>query len=323
MKWWRLSGLLMVSVSLSACSGFNGFDRSYFTQKAVPLNYQVQSASAMVIETGGNDIILVPATSSRLAIKVLTNRADPPAITFQRKQTTLTVHVDGSVLLKPKSRVQIEVPANLLQLTIKGNGSVRTQALPSSLQQLILDGNRLALLRGSHVKLQRLSVDHVKQAQIDGVESTQLLASVRDSGPVAIHGNVGIRELVVTNSDTVAISWVNSQELTLRLRGTQRVYFAGIAQLLNATVLDHARLDAKYLRAQKAFVNTKQHGTAEVTVLDSLNAYAQDQSNIYYYTTPKLLGRYYQDHGSILFMGEKPPPCLAPECAPMPNRLPG
>ena len=70
-------------------------------------------------------------------------------------------------------------------------------------------------------------------------------------------------------------------------------------------------------------MNTKEQGKAEVMVIDSLNAYAQDKSNIYYYQKPKLLARYYQGNGSVLYMGEKPPPCLAPACAPMPNNLPG
>ena len=110
MKWWRLSGLVIVSVSLSACSGF---DRYFFTPPPkVPLNLQVVPASKMVINTGGNDVTLVSSKGQQLAITVLTNRTDPPEIKTQRQNDTLTVNVDGSVLLKPKSKVRIEIPSN-------------------------------------------------------------------------------------------------------------------------------------------------------------------------------------------------------------------
>ncbi len=317
MKWWRLSSLMFI-VSLTGCSVFNS---TFFMPPKPPLTWFAPARPQIVINTGGNDISLVESHAALLPISATEPVSSMLKITHTA--TELRFDIRQKDIFKAKNSLVIAIPANLQTLTIQGGGNVQTTTLPSSLQRLNLADSGTVLLQGESVGLQQLVLKNIKQARIAGLKSTDLLVSICDSGPVTLKGDVGIRELQVSDSGRVAITWVHSKELLVQLTDTQQVFLAGVAGLLITTVNDQAQLNAKYLRANKAFVRTTQQGLAEVAVLDSLNAYASDQSNIYYYLQPRLLGRYYQDHGSILDRGEQLPPCLAPECAPMPSHLPG
>ncbi len=317
MKGWRLSSLMLVGC-LTGCGVINS---DFFTPPKPPLAWNVLSRPEIVVDTGGNNVTLVVSNATLLPVKVTAGA--PPKLSVRHSSRELTLNFSKKDLFKPKANLVIAIPANVQVLTIQGGGDVQATALPTSLKRLNFDGSETVQVQGALVPLQQLVLNHVQQARIGGIKSTGLLVSIRDSGPVTLTGDVGIRELQVTDSGRVAITWVHSKELLVQLTGQQQVFLAGIAGLLITNVKDHAQLKAQYLRANKAFVHTSQSAVADVAVLDSLNAYAVDQSNIYYYLQPRLVGRYYQGHGSILYMGEQPPPCLAPECAPMPNSLAG
>lgn len=321
MKWWQLLGIV-VGLGLTACSATQTHQLSKGTGQP-PSAVSLPLAQKMVVNAGGNDIYLVTSHAANLRAKLLT-AADYP---LQAKTTLangqLTVDFSKNALFRAHRTILLEVPDNLLQLTVQGTGVLHADALPSSLTDLRLHDIGQVSCKGLGIKLNALYLDHVKQARIDGIDTNDLRVSIQDSGPVALGGMMGLRELVVSHSGLVSIAWVNSAEVRVNLAGSQRVYLAGVADLLSSSVTDSAFLEAKYLRLHKAFIHTQANGRAEVSVDDSLNAYAQGHSTIAYYQQPHLLARYYQQYGAILFMGDKPPVCSAPECARMPNPLPG
>ena len=100
------------------------------------------------------------------------------------------------------------------------------------------------------------------------------------------------------------------------------VLLAGVAELLDAQISGNFQLKAKYLRAEKAYINARQHARADVYVKDSLSALASDNSNVYYYRRPRLIGQYMRQAGSVMYAKIKLEPCNSTAC-PISEDTPG
>jgi hypothetical protein len=352
MKGWGRATLLMALVGLTACTTTETYQIPV-SQSANLQNWSMPPANAMrampnarsqsamsqdfpltqethqwtlsasnkvVIETN-EDLLVVPSSTNQTLL--MTNA--PATLKLMENNGQLTLHpsFNGATSAQSRAKILLMIPSRVQNLTITGAGRVQALDFPPYLRELALKDVESVDLHGQQLELRQLFIDGVKQARIEGARIPYLLMHVNKSGPVELRGNIGLRELVLEDTAPVNVYWVNSRQLLMNVDGHEKVFLAGVADLLIANVHHKAKLNAKYLRTQKAFVNTQQTAIAEVSVLDSLNAYAQGQSNIYYYHQPKLLGRYYQDHGSVIYMGKEAPPCLGPECPHMPNPLPG
>ena len=124
---------------------------------------------------------------------------------------------------------------------------------------------------------------------------------------VNMTGNVVLYQLDVGTNSNVGIYWVNTNNLIIHAGGNSKVSLAGVATNLEATLTGNAVVDAKYLRSQVAYVKTKDYSCAWVYVSQSLSAYANNYSDIYYYPDPIINGPFYvHDHGSIMRMAGLP-----------------
>lgn len=100
----------------------------------------------------------------------------------------------------------------------------------------------------------------------------------------------------------VEINDVNTDHLTLNLEENGYVYIAGRATRFDATVSGAGRLNAKFLYARTAFINTVEFAQAEIASNGSISALAADNSDIYYYDNPDLVAKYENTTGSIMRM---------------------
>lgn len=266
---------------------------------------------------GDLDIQIVQATDGR---DTLTITGDPGALLKSgakngvlNLQFVTYAHYPKAVLAVP----------NLQSLTIMGFGNLHAIKIPASLRELNLWSCGDIRLHGDNSRIQKLLINRVKSVDIDGLRTDNLLMWVRQSGTVNLHGIVGLRELDTAETGDINIYWINSPLLTVRINRHTHLFLAGVSDTMAAYLQDQSKLDAKYLRTQTGFIETSGNSEAAVTVLDSLNALAAGNSNIYYYQQPRLVGKYYRDNGSILYMGDTIPPCTTPMCQAMPNPLPG
>lgn len=326
MKGWQ--GLVLAScVMVSGCSvwkeAFYQPELNTVSQAYKPVNtWQFQAAKAVVVNTHGRTIVLQQAQDASVHVQTQHNLPFYKMTgVIKEGVLTLEVHSPDTFSTDP-TPVTVSLPLTVHSLTIN-KGNVQGMQTPSGLRQLSLQGNQRVVLATTRLDLQQLTIDHVQQAQLNGLACQHLNLSVAQSGSVQLNGMVGLDSVRITQSGIVSIVWVNSQQVKVELDDKSRAFLAGSAELLIGNVHDQARLNAQYVRSQKAFIHTYKQAVAQVTVLDSLNAYAEGTSSIYYYQQPKLVGRYYHDQGSILYRGEKAPPCLEPECQRMPHPLPG
>lgn len=124
-----------------------------------------------------------------------------------------------------------------------------------------------------------------------------------------IKGNIALTHLTFKNNGKLVLYWINTKHLTVDVKKKGTVLLAGVAGTLEARVSDSATLDAKFLRVlQDAHVHTTQYSTADVTVLNHLNAFAEDNSTINYYQTPEFKGFTMHESGAILDMHNVYPP---------------
>lgn len=329
MKAWHW--MMMVGcVMLSACSVLHW--KQPPASVRFPTAWHFQAKPKVLLYTGGNDVTLQPSTTGQLDVALVNNQQNPPTLVSVVEGQQLKLTLSATDMFNPKNtRVVVSLPNNIEQLIIvgkvslkgMGKGVVQATALPSSIQQLAVQDLSLVSLQGQPINLRQLIINRVAQIQLNGLNSPNLELKVSHSGPVKLTGVSGLSHLMLDQTAPVAIAWVNSRQLNLDLSGKEHVFLAGTTDLLISHLSGQSSLDAKYLRAKTAFIETEGTSRAQVTVLDSLNAYARDQSNIYYYHVPKLVGRYYQGTGTVLYMGDKAPPCLTPECPFMPHDLPG
>ena len=99
----------------------------------------------------------------------------------------------------------------------------------------------------------------------------------------------------------INIDWIKTDSLIIEGSGSGPVYLAGETDNLVIKLMRKARLHARYLRAQKAHVFTTDNAIAEIFVLDTLGAYAVNNSNIYYYKRPKDITIVTKDTGNVLY----------------------
>ena len=100
-------------------------------------------------------------------------------------------------------------------------------------------------------------------------------------------GELPIKKIIQKGTGILDIAWVKSHTLQVDAdKGIVRL--AGKVRHLYARVHNTAILDAKHLRAQHVWIQTQQAGKADIMALNTLNAFAQNHSEIHYYKRPHL-----------------------------------
>lgn len=245
---------------------------------------------------------------------------------FNDRQASVKGARTGNVLglrvsTRSGGKVILYLPEKTQYLLLKTFNVLQGQPA-EHLRYLNLDGCTNVKLSAAAWMLEYLRINHSSGITLASVKTPYLMASINDSNTVNVQGMMNLRELDLQNSQGVEWYWLNSPILTLNVKNSG-VLLAGKVTYANMAVLGKSHLDAKYLLAQRLFIHTDDEASAAVRAADALNALATGHSNIYYYTQPTVLSRYYYEQGSILYQGEQPPVCHLPYCTVPPRVLPG
>lgn len=199
---------------------------------------------------------------------------------YMRQFHNLDFIGDGSVDIK-------NVHNGDIALKIGGRGNVRVTGPAVGLRYL------------EYHSAGNLFVGHV-------VDSMPLTFNYSGGGDVTLDGVINLSALSLYGAGNVNLGWVKSPFLRIKGNGNATMHVAGITKLLHIAIDGYDHVDARYLRAENAFVKTAHRARADVTVKDTLYAAACDRSNIYYFNTPEFVTM--EDHcaGSILTMAHVP-----------------
>jgi hypothetical protein len=281
------------------------------------LTWVFAGTEGLSIYGDGANIEIKPAQDDQLTLKVMDENFKEISLQTARAGKVLGLRFHPYAL----SHIILAIPAQTKYLSIYNARNVTST------------GGNYAYLSANDVKnmnfhaspwmLEALILKHVQQADLEGISTPYLLASIQNSGKIDVHGMLGLRELEVLGSGPVNMYWVNSEIFTVNVKMRSHVLLGGVSEFANMDVKKASLLDAKSLRVKHLFIRTHDSSKAAVSGLDSLNAQPFGKSNIYYYSTPHTLSRYYKDSGSVLYAGEAPPPCNLPNCPVPANVLPG
>lgn len=121
-------------------------------------------------------------------------------------------------------------------------------------------------------------------------------------GPMELRGTVGLQNLTYDGNGLVSLYWVDSKQVNITGNGTGKIYLAGVAGLLDVQIGNQTWLDAKQLRAKRAFIKTDNKAHADVWVKDSLSTWAKGHSQISYYYDAGFVGGYMVPPATVLRM---------------------
>lgn len=196
--------------------------------------------------------------------------------------------------------VRVSVP-QLNQLRYAGSGNVVGEHLNGPLT-LVSSGTGAIILSGDNLDLQNLRATNSANIHISGIKSHQLNIDDRSSGKINLDGEMVLNNLYYQGTGPLSVQWINSSKVNVTGSGRGKIFLAGIANELDATLSDHVVMDAKYLHAKKGFINTRENARADVWTKYNLSALATKGSNIYYYHDSQMVGGYMMAPGAVIRM---------------------
>lgn len=146
---------------------------------------------------------------------------------------------------------------------------------------------------------QLIAKDHT-QVFVKPLKTQHFNLIARNHARVRLAGLIPLNHLTTSGHANVTFEWVNSKHLTVNMNDQSQATLAGRVKTLHAALSGNSNLTAQYLRSNQAWVQTTDAAQAKVLAIKSLQAYAANHSNIYYYKTPKLINRSNGQSGNIL-----------------------
>lgn len=129
-----------------------------------------------------------------------------------------------------------------------------------------------------------------------------LVLRSHSAGNSQFKGNVQLAEVCNTGPGNVNIQWVSGDMLRVMSSSTGHINLAGTIDTINVRACECSHVDAKYLRAHNALVQTADKAQVDITAIQALSGFASDFSNIRYYKTPHHLTRHVYCSGNVMQM---------------------
>jgi prepilin-type processing-associated H-X9-DG protein len=134
----------------------------------------------------------------------------------------------------------------------------------------------------------------------DHIRSTGMVIDDNSSGDVHLDGKMVLNWLNARGSGNIYVSWVDSPLLLMSGTGSGIVRLSGVADQMRVRLFNHMRYAGQYLRVKNLMISTEQMAAANVFAINTMEAFAYDFSNIYYFHTPHSLNRLTRESGNVL-----------------------
>ena len=170
---------------------------------------------------------------------------------------------------------------------------------------IVKNKNGAQTIELSHGQLNHLVV--TGRLAVDGrqLTSDHLTLIDHSSAPVHLNGVMSVDRILADKHSDLNIQWINGGALQINASDHAHVNLSGRADQVFVTLSGHATLVAPYLRGQNWLVRTTDAAQAEVFPLLTLRAFADNNSNIYYYADPHHLTTHIVSYGNVLHVLNK------------------
>ena len=149
-------------------------------------------------------------------------------------------------------------------------------------------------------QLNHLNVFGTGSVTATNLKSKALTINTNTTGKIKLNGMMALSNLYVSGKSNVTLKWVTGNDLAIYGQNHSHITIAGNINCIRANLRGHSILNAKYLRAKTVWIKTAGQAQAQVLAINSIQAYPQDKSNIYYYKSPKLMNNVYKASGNTL-----------------------
>jgi hypothetical protein len=219
------------------------------------------------------------------------------------KDGTLYLSTQADYVPNENCHLVAKVNSTFLGLiNYQGTGKVTATNLTGPIN-VVAKGNGTVTLLGKNLDLRNVQVAAANNVHILGIKSSLLNVQDDGSGKVNLAGTMVLQSVTYSGTGPLSIYWIDSSDVTVTGNGKGRIFLAGTAGNLDVNVAERTYLDAKYLRAKRAFVRTSDYARTDVWTQCSLSTLAMGSSNIYYYSDPALMvGSYAQPPAAVLRM---------------------
>ncbi len=134
-----------------------------------------------------------------------------------------------------------------------------------------------------------------------GIRTSSLVIYTRGNSGVYLRGSGNVQRVQNDSSRDIDLGWVTSRSIVIAGSGTGWVRLSGgYADILTARLRNGACLQAENLKANKVYVETEGYSIARIQPVNSLYAFATDDSNIYYFRVPREIAGYTKESGNVL-----------------------
>jgi len=228
---------------------------------------------------------------------------------YQQEQQTVTVRnyavnyfdslvVSGGMYVELKQGMTSLSSAAQKQYNDQITVQIKHRTLYVTLPASVVGKNVAVLINAPYLK--SLSAKNHALVNADNLKAQGLSVSADSQASITLHGQMSVDQITQKSDGKIEIAWINSKKMNITDTGHGLVMLSGKAKELTVAARSSAQLDARYLRADRATVMTTDVATARIWAADSLNAYSDWQSNIYYYKIPQHLNVVTKDRGNIL-----------------------
>lgn len=232
--------------------------------------------------------------SNQINVKIIETRNTPSLCITGDSNSVHHVYAavrDGILYLSMAPDYQADADSSIIafvkscpihELTTGGSGSVTGDHL-TRLSTVTANGSGSINITGKKLDLQSVNVGQAATVNIIGIDSHRLNVNNSSSGQVNLGGSMVLQNLNYSGNGPINIYWIDSTDVKVTGNGTGKIFLAGTAGLLDTTLSNSTTLDARYLRAKRGFINTRDNARADVWAHCNLNSLATGSSNIYYY----------------------------------------
>ena len=218
------------------------------------------------------------------------------------KDGVLHLHMDRPYGKAEEQQIHVIIRMPTLRhIRYSGDATLRAEKLETG--YLDVDMRRGGDLRlGGRVALHDVRIAGAARLHISDVNSNDLHLFLGGNAQLELDGNIRVTEIVAADDSSLRLNWVDAPMLRATITQHAKVTLAGRVGLLQANVFHEATLDAKYLRADRAFVKTYHNGLAEINTIKSRSTLARHESNIYYYSDSDFEGDFMANDGTVMDM---------------------
>ena len=149
-------------------------------------------------------------------------------------------------------------------------------------------------------RLKNITVANNSVVNAKNFKTSNLTITAKGNGTVNLEGKYNINKIYQYGSGRINIDWIDSDNLFIDSNSKGPIYLAGKVNSMVAKLTHNAMFDARYLRTKKASIFTTDTARAYIAVLDTLGAFAVDNSNIYYYKRPHKITVVTKGSGNVL-----------------------